>query len=263
MKNLVRVLAIGDIVGYLGCKTIKENLKRIKFEKKIDFIIANGENSAVGNGITQKSADFLLNAGINVLTGGNHTFKRREFFDYIDKSKKVIRPANYPDGTPGKGYAKFVVNGCNICVINLSGLTYLEPLSCPFVCIDDIIEKTEDCKIRILDFHAEATSEKRAMGFYVDGRISAIFGTHTHVQTSDEEILPKGTAYITDVGMTGKRHSVLGVRPEISIQRMKGKIPIRFECDDFGSSKIEGVCFDIDESTGKSLRTERLRFIFE
>ena len=259
---MIRVLAIGDIVGLLGCRVVKENLKRIKLEKKIDFVIANAENSAVGNGTTIKSAEYLLNSGIDVLTGGNHTFKKSEFSEYLNRSKKVIRPANYPNETPGCGYSKFFVKNCNICVINLSGLVYLEALRCPFESLDEIICNIKDCKVKILDFHAEATSEKRAMGFYFDGRLSAIFGTHTHVQTSDEEILPYGTGYITDIGMSGKVHSVLGVKPEISIKRMKGKIPLKFEYENFGSAKIECVCFEIDEESGKTVKIERFRFMF-
>ena len=259
----MKILAIGDIVGFLGCRTIKENLKDIISEKKIDFVIANGENSAVRNGITKKSAEYLFNSGVDVLTGGNHSFKKHDFIDYIDKCHKIIRPANYPDHTPGKGWFCFNVKGIKICVINISGLVYLEPLSCPFECLDNIIEKNQDCKIKILDFHAEATAEKRALGFYADGRISALFGTHTHVQTSDEEILPNGTAYISDVGMSGAVYSVLGVKPECSIARMKNKIPLRFEYDDDGPSKIEGVCIDIDEQTGKSTKIERLRYFFK
>lgn len=260
---LIRILAIGDVVGLLGCRTVRENLENIKCENKIDFVIANGENSALKNGITKKSAEYLLGAGVDVITGGNHTFKRHEFIDYIDKSSRIIRPANYPEGTPGKGFLEFNVKNSRICVINISGVVYLEPLSCPMVCLDRILEKIQnDVKIKIVDFHAEATAEKRAMGFYADGRISALFGTHTHVQTSDEEILPNGTAYITDIGMCGSVNSVLGVKPEISIKRMKNKIPLRFEYDNFGSSKIECVYFDIDENTGKSLSIKSMRFKF-
>ena len=259
---MIRILAIGDVVGLLGCKTVYENLEDIKKKYKIDFVIANGENSAVGNGITKKSAEYLFSAGVDVLTGGNHSFKWHQFTDYIDKSQKIIRPANYPEGTPGRGFLEFNVKNSKICIINISGLVYLEALSCPLVCLDKILEKIKNIKIKILDFHAEATAEKRAMGFYADGRISAMFGTHTHVQTSDEEILPKGTAYITDIGMCGSVYSVLGVKPEISIRRMKNKIPIKFEHDSCGPSKIECAYFDIDEVTGKALGVKRLRFIF-
>ena len=260
---MIRILAICDIVGLLGCRTVHENLEKIKNKYNIDFVIANGENSAVGNGITQKSAEYLFSAGVDVLTGGNHTFKWQKFIDYLDKSQKIIRPANYPEGTPGNGFLEFNIKNSKIYVINMSGVVYLEALSCPIACLDKILEKTKNIKIKIIDFHAEATAEKRAMGFYFDGKISAIFGTHTHVQTSDEEILPNGTAYITDIGMCGAVYSVLGVKPEIAIKRMKNKIPLRFEHDNFGPSKIECVYFDIDEITGKALDIKRLRFIFD
>ena len=261
---MIRILAIGDIVGLLGCRTVYENLENIKHEYKIDFVIANGENSAVGNGITKKSAEYLLSTGIDIITGGNHSFKKHEFINYIAKSQKIIRPANYPEGTPGNGFLEIKIKNSKIkiCIINISGLVYLEPLSCPIMCLDKILEKTQNTKIKILDFHAEATAEKRAMGFYADGKISAMFGTHTHVQTSDEEILPNGTAYITDIGMCGAVYSVLGVKPEIAIKRMKHKIPIKFEHDKFGPSKIECAYFDIDEITGKALNIKRLRFNF-
>ena len=258
----MRILAIGDVVGLLGCKIIKEKLKQIKEENQVDFVIANGENSAVGNGITKKSADYLFSAGVNVLTGGNHSFRKYDYIDYIDKSPRILRPANYPNGTPGKGFSIYNCKGYKICIMNILGIVFLEPLNCPFECLDQIIEENKDCKIKILDFHAEATAEKRALGFYADGRISAMFGTHTHVQTSDEEIFPNGMSYISDIGMTGAIHSVLGVKPECSIKRMKNKIPLKFEHNNLGPCKIEGVCIDIDENTGKSTSIKRIRYIF-
>lgn len=258
----MRILAIGDIVGLLGCRIVKEKLKQIKEENQIDFVIANGENSAVGNGITKKSADYLFSAGIDVLTGGNHSFRKHDYIDYIDKSPRILRPANYPDGTPGRGFSIYNCKEHKICIMNILGIVFLEPLNCPFECLDNLIEKNKDCKIKILDFHAEATAEKRALAFYADGRISAMFGTHTHVQTSDEEIFPNGMSYISDIGMTGAVYSVLGVKPECSIKRMKNKVPLKFEHDNFGKCKIEGVCIDIDENTGKSTSIKRIRYIF-
>ena len=260
---MIRIMFIGDIVGFAGCKIIHDKLKKIKEEKKINFVIANGENSAVGNGTTEKSAEYLFHSGIDALTGGNHTFRKREFIDYIIKSNKVIRPANYPKGTPGRGFAVFKCLTSEICIINLSGLVFLEPLRCPFETLDEILEKTTQYKVKIVDFHAEATAEKRALAFYADGRVSAILGTHTHVQTSDEEIFYKGTSYITDVGMSGLIYSVLGVKPSCSIKRVKGKIPLKFEYEDSGPSKIECVIIDIDENTGRSLNIERQRFNFK
>ena len=259
---MIRIMFIGDIVGFAGCKIVHDKLRNIKEDRNINFVIANGENSAVGNGTTEKSAEYLFHSGVDALTGGNHTFKKREFIDYMVKSSKIIRPANYPKGTPGRGFSIFKCLMCEICVINISGVVFLEPLRCPFETLDEILEQTVQYKIKILDFHAEATAEKRALAFYADGRVSAILGTHTHVQTSDEEIFPRGTSYITDVGMSGLINSVLGVTPSCSIKRVKGKIPLKFEYDDSGPSKIECVIIDVDENTGKSLNIERQRFNF-
>jgi metallophosphoesterase (TIGR00282 family) len=258
--KFLRILAIGDVIGICGCKFLRENLSNLKNEKNIDLIIANGENSAADNGMTAASAQYLLNAGVDVITGGNHTFKKRTIFNYLNNSQKVIRPANYPVGTPGKGFLKFKFKNVNICVINLIGLCYLEPVDCFFETLDNILKEVKDCTVKVIDFHAEATSEKRALGFYADGRISALFGTHTHVQTSDEEILPKGTGYITDVGMSGVIDSVLGVKAEVSIKRMKSKIPLKFEHAANGPCKMECIVFDINEIDGKTISLERIRF---
>ncbi len=257
----MKVLAIGDVVGKRGTEFLRLKLGKIKAEKNIDFVIANGENSAEGNGITPLSANHLLKSGVNVITTGNHTFRRKEIVPFLSENHMVIRPYNFPNKTtPGVGIYKTKVNGINVAVINVLGVVYLEPLDSPFEAIDNALEFCSDCKIKIIDFHAEATAEKRAMGYYVDGKVSAIFGTHTHVQTSDEEILPLGTGYITDVGMTGVIHSVLGVKKEISIKRMKEKIPIRFQNAE-GDCKMECIIFDIDESTGKTVELERMRVI--
>ena len=257
----MRILAIGDVVGKCGTEFLRLKLNEIKAEKKIDFVIANGENSAEGNGITPLSANHMLKSGVNVITGGNHSFRRREIFPFLNENHMVLRPYNFPNKTtPGVGIYKVEVKGVKIAVINILGVVYLEPLKLPFETVDDVLEVCGDCKIKIIDFHAEATAEKRAMGYYVDGKVSAIFGTHTHVQTSDEQILPFGTGYITDVGMTGVVHSVLGVKKEISIKRMKEKLPIRFQNAE-GECKMECIIFEIDESTGKTIKVERMRVI--
>ncbi|GMB10794.1 MAG: YmdB family metallophosphoesterase [Candidatus Improbicoccus devescovinae] len=253
MKN-TRVLFIGDIIGPIGCKFVKTKLNSFKKENSIDVVIANGENSAVDNGITIGSAEYLLSAGIDVITTGNHAFKKRSVYDYLNKSHNILRPANFPENTtPGKGVLEFELNNIKFCVINLMGVHYLEPLRCPFETIDKILEKFNNYLIKIVDFHAELTSEKRAFGFFVDGRISAVLGTHTHVQTADAQILPGGTGYITDVGMVGAIDSVLGVKKEISIKRMKEKIPLKFEHDSNGRYKMDCVILDIDNSTGKTV----------
>lgn len=257
----MRILAIGDVVGKSGTEFLRVKLNEIKKEKDIDFVIANGENSAEGNGITPLSANHMLKSGVDVITSGNHVFRRREIFSFLNENNMVIRPYNFPNKTtPGVGIYKTEVKGVKIAIINILGVVYLEPLNSPFEAIDNALEVCSDCKIKIIDFHAEATAEKRAMGYYVDGKVSAIFGTHTHVQTSDEQILPFGTGYITDVGMTGVVHSVLGVKKEISIKRMKEKLPIRFQNAE-GHCKIECIIFDIDESNGKTVKVERMRVI--
>ena len=257
----MRVLCIGDVVGKIGCEFLREKLPAIKRVKNIDLTICNGENSADGNGITPSSADFLFNSGVNVITLGNHSFRRREMYDVLDEAKDIIRPANFPEGTtPGIGYCTVDMGRLQVKVINLLGTMLMENnLDNPFHKIDSILKDTEE-KIVIIDFHAETTSEKLALAHYLDGRVSAIFGTHTHVQTSDERILNGGTGYITDVGMTGPMDSVLGVEPEIVIEKFKTQMPVRFDLKK-GECKMECVIFDIDDKTGKTIFCERMRII--
>lgn len=258
----MNILAIGDIVGSGGCGYLKEKLPELKLKYNVDLVIANGENSAEGNGITLNSAKYLLNAGIDVITSGNHAFKRREAREVYKNNKYVIRPANYPDATtPGKGYCYINVKGVEVLVINVLGVTFLEALPSPTKTIDEILKINNNrAKIIILDLHAEATAEKRAIGFYLDGKVSAIFGTHTHVQTSDECILAKGTGYITDAGMTGPINSVLGIRPEIIVKKMLTFLPEKFICAD-APYKIECILFTIDENTGNTTAVKRLRIM--
>ena len=257
----MKILVIGDVVGKCGTEFLRSRLKNFRLENQIDFVVANAENSAEGNGIIPGVATILLTNGVDVITGGNHSFRRKEIFSFLNNNKSILRPYNFPPSTtPGVGYCKVDVKGVKVAVINLLGVVYLESLRSPFEAIDEAISKCSDCPIKIVDFHAEATAEKRAMGYYVDGRVSVLFGTHTHVQTSDEEIFPGGTGYITDVGMTGVKDSVLGVKKEISIRRMKCKIPLRFENAD-GACKMECAIFDIDETSGKTKCVERLRVI--
>ncbi|MBQ2604144.1 MAG: TIGR00282 family metallophosphoesterase [Acutalibacteraceae bacterium] len=253
----MKTLCIGDVVGSNGCEFLMKKLPAFKRNNSIDFVIANGENSADGNGITPQSAKMLFNSGVDVITTGNHAFKRRECYDYFDDCNELVRPANYPEGgAPGRGYTIIDMLKYKVCVINAMGTFELEPLDCPFRKLDKILEETADCKIRILDFHAEATAEKKAMGYYLDGRISAVFGTHTHVQTADEAILPHGTGYITDVGMTGAVESVLGVKKEIIISSFIYKMPERFEIAE-GECQMDCIIFDIDTKTGKAVAVSR------
>ena len=253
----MKVLCIGDVVGSVGCRYLMKTLPNFKRKHNIDFVIANGENSSDGNGITPASAKQLFDSGVDVVTSGNHAFRRRESYDYYDSCNELIRPANYPDGTtPGRGYAVVDMLRYQVCVINLMGTMYLEPLGCPFKTADKILDETSKYKIRILDFHAEATAEKKALGYYLDGRISAMFGTHTHVQTADEIILQNGTGYITDVGMTGTEDSVLGVKKELAIAKFKDKLPVRFYLAN-GKCHMDCIVFEIDEKSGKTVAVER------
>ena len=255
----MKILTIGDIVGKSGVEFLKNNLKEFKSVHKIDFVVANGENSAEGNGILPDCAKKIFESGVDVITNGNHTFRRREIFPFLNENHRILRPYNYPSkSTPGFGFCKVKVNNINVAVINLLGVAYLESINLPLDSLDEALRFCVDCPIKIVDFHAEATAEKRALGYYVDGKVSVVFGTHTHVQTSDEEILPLGTGYITDVGMTGTICSVLGVKKEISIKRMKDRMPVRFE-NATGPCKMECAVFEVDDKSGKTVAIERFR----
>ncbi len=249
----MKVLTVGDVCAPDGCAYALNNIPRIKREENIDMVIINGENSAAGNGITPESADMLFAAGADVITGGNHTLRRKEIYDMLDSNPYVLRPHNLTDETVGSGYCFLDMGRYSAAVINLSGQIYLERANAdnPFKCIDVLIEKAQadGAKYIFVDFHAEATSEKRAMGFYLDGRVTAIFGTHTHVQTADAQVLPRGTGYITDLGMTGVINSVLGVKNDIIINRLKDKDMSRFE-QASGDCMLNGCIFDVDEKTG-------------
>ena len=253
----MRVLCIGDVIGSVGCEFLRKTLPPFKKLKNVDFVICNGENSADGNGIIPASADFLFKSGVDVITLGNHTFQRKEIYNFLDDESCIIRPANYPSpSTPGRGYCTVDMGRTSVSVINLMGQEYIDArVDNPFYKVDEILKKIES-KIIIVDMHAEATSEKKAMGFYLDGRVSAVFGTHTHVQTADECVLEKGTGYITDLGMTGPIDSVIGVKKEIIINRFKTKLPERFDYAS-GDCALDCVIFDIDEKTGKTNTVER------
>ena len=255
----MNILAIGDVVGSVGCRFLREKLPALKKYKGIDLVIANGENSADGNGITPSSADYLFNSGVDVITAGNHTFRRREIYEELDNSPFLLRPGNYPGSAPGRGWCLLDRGAYRVAVLNLQGVVYMESLRCPFEEADRMVREAKEAGAGavFVDFHAEATSEKKAMGFYLDGRVTALFGTHTHVQTADNEILPGGTGYITDLGMTGPKLSVLGVEPELAIRKMKEKLPVRFEYAE-GPVFLNACLFTADLSTGKTLETERL-----
>lgn len=249
----MNILAIGDVVGSNGCEFLRRTLPAFKKFNNIDLCIVNGENSAQGNGILPQSAEHIFTSGADVITTGNHAFRRFEIYDKFDEEGyPLVRPANFYRTAPGKGYYIIDKGFIKIAVINLMGVAYLDNNENPFDCIDRILEEVKDCRIKIVDFHAEATAEKRAMGFYLDGRVSSLFGTHTHVQTNDAQVLPCGTGYITDLGMTGPIQSVLGVTPSLAIEKMKTSLPVRFDNPD-GKCKMEGCIFEIDNKTGKTL----------
>lgn len=255
----MRIFCIGDVVGSVGCRFLRSKLPALKRVKGIDLVICNGENSADGNGLTPSAAQFLFDSGVDAITLGNHAFRRKEVFEVLDSNPFIARPANFPDGAaPGHGVINIDTGRRVVSVINLMGNMYLESgLDCAFDVIDRTLTQAEG-RIILVDFHAEATSEKRAMGYYLDGKVSAVFGTHTHVQTSDAQVLPNGTGYITDLGMTGTVHSVLGVKTDIIINKFKTKLPARFDLAD-GECRLEGALFDIDDNTGKCKTAESLR----
>lgn len=251
----MNILVIGDVVSSVGCEFLRNRLPAFKRLKGIDLCIANGENSAVGNGITPFSAQFLFDSGVDFITTGNHVYRRREVFEMLDERDDIIRPANFYKGNPGKGRSVIDMGAVKVGVINLMGNVYMDKCANPFLCVDEILEELSGCKIILVDFHAEATAEKRALGFYLDGKVSAVFGTHTHVMTADAGILPKGTAYISDIGMTGAKNSVLGVKPEISIEWLRTGMPARFDAAD-GECILNGCIFEIDNKTGKAVSVE-------
>lgn len=254
------VLAVGDVVGLSGREFLKERLRGIKRELSVDFCVVNGENAAVGNGVDPQSAEDIFEAGADVITTGNHIYQKSAVYDYLDESPYIIRPANYADACPGRG---FILTECvrtPVFVMNLMGTTFMDLLDNPFLTADRVLKEVPDeVKVRIVDFHAEATSEKIAMGFHLDGRVSAMFGTHTHVQTADEEVYPGGLGYISDVGMTGPVLSVLGIEPEVLIERFKTRIPKRL-ISSKNPIKLCGAVFDIDEETGKTRSVRRVSY---
>ncbi|MFN3396739.1 MAG: TIGR00282 family metallophosphoesterase [Thermodesulfovibrionales bacterium] len=254
----MKVLFIGDIVGKTGRLAVKSLLPLIINKYKIDIVIANGENAAGGFGITEKVASELFNYGIHILTSGNHIWDKKESIPYIGKESRIIRPLNYPPGVPGFGSITWAVRDKKIGIINLSGRVFMSNIDCPFrVGLSEIERLREETNIIIIDLHAEATSEKIAFGYYVDGKVSAVIGTHTHVQTADEKILPGGTAYITDVGMTGPADSVIGIDKEQIIERFLLQMPKKFETAK-GGGIFSAVVIEIEDDSGKASAIKRL-----
>lgn len=259
----MRILFIGDIVGEPGRGIVERTLPRLTQQHRIDLVIANGENAAAGFGITPKIAEQFFNLGIGVITGGNHIWDKKEILPFIAGEPRLLRPANYPADSPGLGSILLSVDTRHggiekIGVLHLAGRIFMAPSDCPFRSADREIDKLRsETGTIIVDFHGEATSEKRAMGWYLDGRVSAVIGTHTHVQTADEEVLPGGTAYISDAGMTGPTRSVIGIRKEIAIQKFLSQMPHRFETAD-GPAVLSGVIVET-EGSGKARTIQRLQ----
>ncbi|MGA9287153.1 MAG: TIGR00282 family metallophosphoesterase [Anaerobacillus sp.] len=254
----MNILFIGDVVGSPGRNMISTYLPRLKKKYKPTFTIVNGENAASGRGITEKIYRGFLESGAQVITMGNHTWDNREIFEFIDRAPKLVRPANFPEGTPGNGSTIVNINGIEVGVINLQGRTFLPAIDDPFRKADELVdEMRERTPVIFVDFHAETTSEKQAMGWYLDGRVTAVVGTHTHVQTADERILPGGTAYMTDAGMTGPYDGILGMEREAVIKKFLTTMPVRFEVTK-GREQLSGVFLTLDPKTGKATKVERI-----
>ncbi len=250
-----KVLAVGDVVGEPGMDRLCRSLRKLKRETKADFVIVNGENAS-NLGMTPRQGEEILDAGADVITMGNHTFSRREIVPFLEDSPYVLRPANLPPQQPGRGWGIYETKIGEIAVVDLIGRCGMDYTpDNPFLLMDKILKKI-DTKYIFVEMHAEATSEKLAMGYMLDGKVSAVWGTHTHVPTADPQILPKGTGYITDLGMTGPAVSVLGIQPKLSVDKFRGELYARYQCAD-GPTKLNGVLFTIDSATGKCIRVER------
>jgi len=260
----MKILFIGDIVGRPGRTIVREILPGLRKEFSPDVVIANGENAAAGVGITKKVYDELMSYGIDVITMGNHIWDRKDFMPDINSCPNLVRPANYPDGVPGIGHRIFTADKVKYGVINLLGRIFMPCINCPFRTADSLVPKMKaDAPIVIVDFHGEATSEKNAFAWFMDGKISAVIGTHTHVQTSDERILPQGTAFITDVGMVGAYDSIIGVQKEQIIKRFWLSMPEHFEPEKKGRGLFNGLVIDTDNNSGKAKEIKRIYRITE
>jgi metallophosphoesterase (TIGR00282 family) len=255
----MRVLMVGDVVGKPGRQLTLELVPRLKTEYAVDFVIVNGENAAGGIGITPEIVQTMLHHDINVITLGNHAWGKREIYPTLDTEPRLLRPANYPPGVPGKGYGVYACPAGLVGVVSLQGRTFMDPIDDPFRAVDAILEiLRKKTAIICIDFHAEATSEKQAFGWYVDGRASVVVGTHTHIQTADERILPEGTAYLTDLGMTGPIDSVIGMKRDIVIPRFTSLLPARFEVAD-GEAQLCAALIDIHPDSGHATAIRRIQ----
>ncbi|MCH4171867.1 MAG: TIGR00282 family metallophosphoesterase [Lactobacillus sp.] len=256
----MRILFIGDVVGQLGLSLIQHYVPELKRQLKPQVTIVNGENIADGKGITEKLYKALLQAGTDVVTLGNHAFRKRDIMDFIDGAKKMVRPANFPAGVPGQGYTIVNVNQTKLAVLNLQGRVFLDAIDDPFTKADEVLAEIKQITpLVFIDFHGEVTSEKLALAYYLDGQVAAVIGTHTHVQTNDARILPKGTAFLTDVGMTGSYEGILGVKKEPVIHNFLTKLPARFEPIDTGAGQLGACYIDIKDDTGVATKIKTIR----
>ncbi|TDL34982.1 TIGR00282 family metallophosphoesterase [Jeotgalibacillus sp. S-D1] len=255
----MKILFIGDVVGSLGREMVEEYLPQLKEKYKPDCTIVNGENAASGRGITEKIYRQLEGAGADAITMGNHTWDNRELFQFIDQTQNIIRPANYPKGAPGKGIQMIQAGSSEVAVINALGRTFMNPVDDPFPVVKKLVDDAKrHTPFVFVDFHAEATSEKQAMGWHLDGKASAVVGTHTHVQTADNRILPGGTAYLSDVGMTGPYDAVLGMEREAVLKRFVTSLPVRFEVPKSGRTLLSGCIIELERKTGRALSINRI-----
>ncbi|UCZ51654.1 TIGR00282 family metallophosphoesterase [Bacillus shivajii] len=254
----MKIMFIGDVVGSPGRNVLKEYLPKLKGKYRPDFTVVNGENAAGGKGINEKIYHEIKEAGADVITLGNHAWDKKEIFDFIDDAKDLVRPANFPSGTPGVGYVIKKVGNKSVAVINAQGRVFMNDNDCPFRKLESIVDEVRGkASMIFIDFHAEATSEKQAVGWFLDGQVTAVVGTHTHVQTADERILPNGTAYISDAGMTGPYDGILGMDREVIINRFLTNLPARFEVAK-GREQCNGVIIDVDPSSGMSKSIKRI-----
>jgi metallophosphoesterase (TIGR00282 family) len=262
---LVRCLLIGDIIGKPGREATYQLLPSLRTELDLDMVVANGENIAAGAGLTPRLAEELLDNGIDVITSGNHIWDKREIYDYLDTDRPVLRPINYPDDAPGRGWTVHHTDaGVEVAIINAMGRVFMNQLDSPFTRLDALLDEAAEPlpAVRIVDFHCEVTSEKNAMGWYLDGRVSAVVGTHTHVPTADARILPKGTAYLSDIGMTGPRDSIIGMKIETVLPRFTSHLPTRFEVAD-GPVSFNAVVVEGDARTGRATGIEQVQRLVE
>lgn len=254
----MKLLMLGDVVGSPGRRILRENLPRIRRELGVEAVVVNAENAAAGSGLTVPLAEEIFKAGVDAISLGDHTWGQKEFPGSIGRLANVVRPANLPPEAPGKGWTLVTTPICRFIVLNVLGRVFMGPVDCPFHAADAALRQMPKDVPVFVDFHAEATSEKLAMAYYLDGRVSAVWGTHTHVPTADEEIFPKGTGYVTDLGMTGAVRSVLGIRPEQSVETFLGGLPGRYCAPERGGCKMQGAIFTLDDATGLCTAVERV-----